>query len=124
MKYLALTLLLFLFTCPREDEYSITVYNNSDKAIYSRAFLDSENENFNELIISNHEVGVGIRISKENMQRLNRNPKQKIVTVVYFDSIEELSPDVNLDQLKLKNYVIKKYSKEELEKLNWQINYK
>ncbi|WP_396159507.1 hypothetical protein [Flavobacterium sp.] len=124
MKYLVTVLLFFLFTCPREDEYSITIYNNSDKAIYTRAFLDSENESFNQLIKSNHEIVIGVRITKENMQRLNRNPTQKFVSIVYFDSLEDLSPDVHIDQLKLENYIVKKYSKEELEKLNWQLNYK
>ena len=123
MKYLVTVLLFFLFTCRSEDEYSIRIYNNSDKAIYTRAFLVSENESFNQLIKSNHEVVIGVRITKENMQRLNSNPRQKIVSIVYFDSLEDLSPDVHIDQIKLENYIVKKYSKEELEKLNWQLNY-
>lgn len=43
---------------------------------------------------------------------------------MYFDSIEYVNPNESFEKLKTKNLILKKYSKTELEKLDWKINYK
>ena len=44
---------------------------------------------------------------------------------MYFDSIEYINPNENFERLKTtQNLILKKYSKEELENLNWKIDYK
>lgn len=123
MKYLIIPL-FFIFTRCQQDTYSVTVFNNSDKDLYFRVFSDSGKTSFNYYLKKNHETEVAIGNGKQEKEILDNNPSEKNVSVVYFDSIEEINPDTNFDQIKLKNCIVKKYSKQDLEKLDWKINYK
>jgi hypothetical protein len=120
----SIIILCFVFLgCCHYGEYSIAVYNNSEKALYCRTFINSNEEtSFNSYLKKNHVTYV--RFGKEESEMIEKNHSQKIISVIYFDSVEEVNPSFDFEGMKLKNYVVKKYSKEDLDKLNWQINYK
>ena len=125
MKYSIIILCFAFLGCCHESEYTITVFNNSEKDLYCRTYLNLNNEaSFNYYLRKNHLTDVGIGFGKEDSEALDKNPSEKIISVVYFDSIEEINPEVSYSQIKLKNIIVKKYSKRDLEKLNWQIVYK
>lgn len=85
----------------------------------------SKNESFNYYLKKNHSSEIGIGIAKQDSEIVHKHPTEKIITVMYFDSIEYINPNENFERLKTtQNLILKKYSKEELKNLNWKINYK
>jgi hypothetical protein len=125
MKYLTLIFAFLFIGCCHQGEHHITVYNNSQKGLYCRTFINSKNESFNYYLKKNHTSDIGIGIGKEDSEIIDKHPSEKIIFVMYFDSIEYISPNENFERLKIKqNLILKKYSKEELENLNWKIDYK
>ena len=125
MKYWTLICAFLFIGCCHHGEHHITVYNNSGKDLYCRTFINSKNESFNEYLKKNHTTDVGIGIGKADSEILDKHPSEKIISIMYFDSIEYINPNENFEKLKTtQNLILKKYSKEELENLNWKINYK
>ncbi len=125
MKYLTVIFVFLFIGCCHQGEHHISVYNNSEKNLYCRTFINSENESFNYYLKKNHITDIGVGIGKEDSEIVDKHSTEKIITVMYFDSIEYINPNENIERLKTtQNLILKKYSKEELENLNWKIDYK
>lgn len=125
MKYLTLICVFLFIGCCHQGEHHISIYNNSEKNLYCRNFINSKNESFNYYLKKNHTTDIGVGIGKQDSEIVDKHPAEKIITVMYFDSIEYINPNENFERLKTtQNLILKKYSKEELENLNWKIDYK
>lgn len=78
MKYLILISSFLFAGCCHQGEYHITVYNNSDKDLYCRTFIDTTNNSFNEYLKKiNHQTLV-LELEKKILKRWTNILQKKL----------------------------------------------
>lgn len=119
--------LLLLVSCHYHDD-NLVIRNNSNKTICYETLTKSVGDNEYYQIsgggkIKAHETdSPPVRGSIENS--IENEPSDKNLYVIFYDckQLEFINKDIN-NSVESGKFQVNKYSKEELEKANWYINY-